>query len=73
MKKRNGFTLIEILMVVAILGILAAVVIPQFANESEKAKMSTLLSDLQTIRAQIQFYKMQHNGTFAGLHVRRQR
>ena len=38
MKKRNGFTLVEILIVVVILGILAAIVIPQFSNASEEAK-----------------------------------
>jgi general secretion pathway protein G len=60
MKKRNGFTLVEILIVVVILGILAAIVIPQFSNASEEAKLSSLVSDLQSIRSQIQLYKVQH-------------
>ena len=67
MKKRNGFTLVEILIVVVILGILAAIVIPQFSSASDDAKVSTLVSDLQTIRSQIQLYKLQHNGSFVGL------
>jgi general secretion pathway protein G len=62
MKKRNGFTLVEILIVVVILGILAAIVIPQFSDASTQAKESSLVSDLQTIRSQIQLYKIQHNG-----------
>jgi general secretion pathway protein G len=62
MKKRNGFTLVEILIVVVILGILAAIVIPQFSDASEEAKLSSLVSDLQTIRSQIQLYKIQHSG-----------
>jgi general secretion pathway protein G len=61
MKKRNGFTLVEILIVVVILGILAAIVIPQFSNASEEAKLSSLVSDLQSIRSQIQLYKVQHS------------
>lgn len=62
MKKRNGFTLVEILIVVVILGILAAIVIPQFSDASTEAKLSSLVSDLQTVRSQIQLYKIQHNG-----------
>lgn len=59
---RKGFTLVEILIVVVILGILAAIVIPQFTNASESAKASSALSQLQTIRSQIELYKNQHNG-----------
>ncbi len=57
----KGFTLVEILIVVVILGILAAIVIPQFTNASESAKSSSLASQLQTIRSQIELYKNQHN------------
>lgn len=51
MKTRKGFTLVEILIVVVILGILAAIVIPQFTNASEEAKQNSLRSNLQSIRA----------------------
>jgi len=57
---KRGFTLIEILIVVIILGILAAIVIPQFANASKDARNSNLLSTVQTLRSQIQLYKLQH-------------
>ena len=57
----KGFTLVEILIVVVILGILAAIVIPQFTNASEAAKSSSLQSQLQSIRSQIELYKNQHN------------
>ncbi len=66
MKKRNGFTLVEILIVVIILGILAAIVIPQFSDASEEAKLSSLVSDLQTVRSQIQLYKFHHSGDLPG-------
>jgi general secretion pathway protein G len=56
----RGFTLVEILIVVIILGILAAIVIPQFTNASQNARESSLQSTLQTLRSQIQLYKLQH-------------
>ena len=59
--KAKGFTLVEILIVVVILGILAAVVIPQFTNASTEAKTNSLMSNLQSVRSQVELYKVQHN------------
>jgi len=67
MKARSGFTLVEILIVVVILGILAAIVIPQFTEASTEAKTSSLCTDLQTMRSQIELYKIQHNDNFPGV------
>jgi general secretion pathway protein G len=66
MKAKRGFTLVEILIVVVILGILAAIVIPQFTGASTEAKESSLVSDLQTIRSQVELYKIQHNDILPG-------
>ncbi len=52
--RKGGFTLVEILIVVIILGILAAIVIPQFTSASESAKASSLVSQMQTIRSQLE-------------------
>jgi len=57
---KGGFTLVEILIVVIILGILAAIVIPQFTNASQDARKNSLTSQLQTLRSQIELYKLQH-------------
>ncbi len=61
MQAKRGFTLVEILIVVVILGILAAIVIPQFTQASTEARLTSLASDLQTLRSQIELYQVQHN------------
>jgi len=66
MKAQSGFTLVEILIVVVILGILAAIVIPQFTEASTEAKTSSLCTDLQTMRSQVELYKVQHNDQLPG-------
>ncbi|HEX4795019.1 MAG TPA: prepilin-type N-terminal cleavage/methylation domain-containing protein [Humisphaera sp.] len=63
---RRGFTLIEILIVVIILGILAAIVIPQFSSATNDARKSTLASTAQTVRSEIALYQVQHNGVLPG-------
>jgi general secretion pathway protein G len=62
----KAFTLVEILIVVVILGVLAAIVIPQFSQASSESNLTTLKGNLQTIRSQIQLYKIQHNDLLPG-------
>ncbi len=65
--KRNAFTLVELLIVVIILGILAAVVIPQFTDASTDAQTSSLTTNLSIIRGQLELYKLQHSATWPTL------
>ena len=66
MRIKHGFTLVEILIVVVILGILAAIVIPQFSDASTQAKENSVKADLQTIRSQIELFKVQHTDVLPG-------
>ena len=60
MKRAKAFTLVEILIVVVLLGILAAIVIPAFGNGAMLAKQSALSQDLQLLQRVILVYKAQH-------------
>ena len=60
MIKKSGFTLVELLIVISVLGILGALVLPMYSNASQKTRASALKSDLHKVRSQIEIYKSQH-------------
>jgi len=59
--KHHAFTLIELLIVVAIIGILAAIAVPNFLNAQIRAKVSRVYSDMRALSNAIEMYKMDHN------------
>jgi general secretion pathway protein G len=61
-----GFTLIEILIVVVILGILAAIVFPELTSASRQAREGVLKDDLRFMREQILRYRIQHDDVSPG-------
>jgi prepilin-type N-terminal cleavage/methylation domain-containing protein len=61
----RGFTLVELLIVVIILAILAAIVVPQFADSANDARQSAFSTDLGNMRAVVELYRQQH-GAYPG-------
>jgi general secretion pathway protein G len=59
---QRGFTLIEILIVVVIIGILATMVVPKFADARREASVSSVRNQLQTLRAQVELYRAGNGG-----------
>ena len=57
-RKQGGFTLIEIMVEVVILGILAALVVPQVMNRPDQAKVTVAKGDIKAIGAALDMYKL---------------
>ena len=60
----RAFTLVEILIVVVLLGILAAIVDPLFSQSSNEARAQTTYSELEKIRRHIEVYQARNSGAF---------
>ncbi len=65
----SGFTLVELLVVMLILGILAAIAIPAFFNQKNKATDSQAKTYARTAQTAIESYATDHNGSYAGATV----
>ena len=63
-KRESGFTLIEILVVVILLGILATIIIPQVSVSSEDAKLNAVKTNLGNLRSAIELYYYQHKNKY---------
>lgn len=64
-RRQNGFTLVELLIVAILLAILAAIVVPQFASTTTDAEESALRANLAAMRSAIDLYRQQH-GEYPG-------
>jgi len=66
MARRNGFTLIELVVVIMILGILAAVAVPKLLNTTATATDNGLRQTLGVVRNAIEVYAASNNGKLPG-------
>jgi len=64
--RRKAFSMVELVIVIVILGIIAAVAIPRISSGSKNAGESALKADLATLRNAIDWYYGEHNATYPG-------
>ena len=60
LRSQQGFTLVELLIVVIILAILAAIIVPQFTEATDDATQSAYDTNVANIRSAIDLYRQQH-------------
>ncbi len=60
-RRQQGFTLIEIMVVVVILGILAALVVPQVMSRPDQAKVTVAQGDIKGIASALDMYKLDNH------------
>ena len=58
MNKRRGFTLIELMIVIAIIGILAAIAVPNFKKAREQAREKSCYANMRVIQGAVEMYNM---------------
>ena len=65
-KRKKGFTLIELMIVIAIIAILAAVLVPNFMRAREASRLTACKSNLKNISTSVETYSNDYDGLYPG-------
>lgn len=59
-RKHQGFTLIEIMIVIVILGVLAGMIVPNILDRPDQARVTKAKSDIRNLKSVLKLYKLDH-------------
>ena len=62
-RNKRGFTLVEIILVIIIIGILAAIIVPKFAGQSDNAKIANIKANVNSLRSAVRLWQSDNDGT----------
>lgn len=60
--RNKGFTLVEIILVIVLIGILGAIIVPKFAGQTDKARVAAVKANVETLRSAIRLYQSNNDG-----------
>lgn len=63
-KKQSGFTLIELMVVIVIIGILVAIALPNFIGAQDRAKLSSVKANMHTVQTMVETYAVDWGGVY---------
>ena len=66
-RRRSAFTRAEAILVGVVLLVFAAMIVPRFSEATQDSRLSGLISNLETVRDQIEIYRLQHEGAYPSL------
>lgn len=66
LQSEKGFTMIELILVIAIMGVLAAALVPSVLEMTRKARFSADLNTVKYLQTQVELYMAEHDGQFPG-------